>query len=289
MNRTNISVLLISLFFVGVYFGLRNIPAAKCEFLHYEVTKVTEDGIEMCADGPAGFLDLEVLGFPTQLAMAYDQQADIIEGSVQVLSPKGELILPHELAITHTERIHMMLIHESYQDYHHLHPTPLGPTGEWTFSFQPRLPGNYEIYVECVPIKTRSQAITTGALVAENVEKPEILQSTLPDSIDVVWNFDAETVRKKRWNDFSVQVVDKGGNAVNLEKVMDAYAHVVAFLPGRIGFAHIHPIEDEATLVDNTAQVDFTFFTNEPGTYKLWAQIMIDGQMHYIPRDVEVI
>jgi len=68
--RVPLQVGLLTAFFVGGYFAMRAIPASNCNFLHYEQTIVTADGLQFCGSGAAYFVDLEKLPFPVTVNLA---------------------------------------------------------------------------------------------------------------------------------------------------------------------------------------------------------------------------
>ena len=57
---------------------------------------------------------------------------------------------------------------------------------------------------------------------------------------------------------FKLKVRDTGGNQVDLETIMGAKAHMVAFDAEQRGFAHMHPIED--ILVEASETDDLSFY-----------------------------
>jgi len=55
------------------------------------------------------------------------------EVTLELLTSGGTPIAPHELAITHTKNMHVMVVDPSLQDYHHVHPQADGLNGQYTF------------------------------------------------------------------------------------------------------------------------------------------------------------
>jgi hypothetical protein len=290
MGKRAISVLAITIAFSGLYFGLRNLPDTQCAALHYEVSRVTDDGIEMCADGPATLIDLESTPFPGSLEWltpANATQNTSYHGQIALRGPLGDRLMPHELAITHTERVHLMLVHEDLSDYHHLHPVPSGASGLWDFSFTPLRSGQYRVYAECVPLRIRSQVILPGAIeVAEN-PKPRDPEVQAPDSeaqepITIHWDMPPGTLRARSWLHFELKVTRADGSTPSLERVMDAWAHVVAFREGTVGLAHLHPEVDDAD------SLQFRLWLPRAGNYRFWAQIQVNGRQVFQSYDLHV-
>ena len=161
-------ILLITVACIGLYVVLRSLPDSECGFLHYEISEVTSDGFEFCKGDSAVFLDLNKLKFPTTLELAPDEPLAVgkpTEVTARVLIGTKP-IRPHEIAITHTQKLHLLIIDPTLEDYHHLHPTPDGMTGDWRFTFTPNKPGPYTAFAELVPMRTKRHVIGKNTLDA---------------------------------------------------------------------------------------------------------------------------
>ena len=80
------------------------------------------------------------------------------------------------------------------------------------------------------------------------------------------------------------------GNPAKLEPVMGAFAHLVAFDESRTGFAHFHPLNQSNLSKDSSLSgLQFSFKLTDPGNYRLWAQVMLEGQERFVPFDLKVI
>jgi hypothetical protein len=293
-KQTRVQIALITLAFAGIFVGIRSMPNAQCAILHYEVTEETADGIEMCADGPAGMMDLNQVRFPGDF-IAYSPITAVAgepyQGEFAVAGPKGNELLPHEFAITHAEKLHLLVVDPTHSDFHHLHPTPIANTGRWEFSFTPRRSGSYDLYVEGVPLRTRKQLIVhTQLMVEPPVESMPTPSDAAPGvPLRLEWDFGDRPVRSGSWVDFSFTLKHPEGKPLALERFMDSYSHVVALREGTTGFAHMHPDSDASPADPTQASFDFTFFSGDKGRYRFWAQFQIDGQSIFIPHDVEVL
>ena len=290
MRKRFIATLGITVCFVGLYGLLRNLPSEQCSALHYQVTKETANGVEMCSTGPAGLVDLERVRFPGDLQLYSPSEGEAgkrYEGHMAISGPGGAALLPHEIAITHAAKIHMMIVHESLADYHHLHPQPLGSTGEWTFDFTPRLPGTYHMYAECVPLLTKKQLIVNNSLKIAGSPVIETNPSVQKD-LHILWDFKDATPEAGSRTDFMIGLENTKHTPIPLEEFMDAYSHVVAFRRNSVGYAHIHPLSTELPADASKPEFAFTFYTGEPGQYRLWAQFQIGGQSVFMPYDIDV-
>lgn len=293
-----IQILMITLIFGGVYFGLRQLPNAQCGFLHYEVTEVLADGTEVCAaTNHAKFIDLDELSYPVTLDLRPEgglEAGRSIDFQVSFLDSNGNKLLPHQLAVTHTERIHLMVVDVSLGDYHHIHPEPIGGSGNYQFSFTPSQGGSYRFFAEIVPVRTKRQVIASRRLTFEGVP-PEPYRETQPGpSLVNSWNGyqfeltpEKSRIRRSRDNAMNLRVTREDGSPVHLQEVMGAQAHLVAFDSGKSGFAHMHPASLEP-VGGLEPEIPFLFYSPKSGAHRVWAQVRLDDEDVFVPFDVEV-
>jgi hypothetical protein len=211
-------------------------------------------------------------------------------------------IAPHELAVTHTEKMHVMVIDPSLEDYHHVHPEAVGMDGQYFFDFTPALAGSYKVFTEIVPLRSRRQAIALSELeVPGRSGTPKFERSTV-SLIDGI-RFELLTVPKvlETGRDYRLQLgmTDPEGNAIDLETVMGAKGHMVAFDSVGMGFAHMHPVGSVAAVRTaglgggggfDSGEQDLAFMFNvpNPGWYRLFAQIQVKGKAVFGRFDLRV-
>lgn len=294
MNRsTLIQAGLISLGAIAVYVGLRSIPIVDCGFLHYEPVEVTADGIEICANESVPlFLDLERLQFPVEarvIPASPLQPGEPTDFTLMLMTERGRPILPHELIVTHTELMHVLIIDPSLDDYHHVHPTPLGASGEWQFTLTPAMAGNYTVIVETVLQRTRRQIIArTQFDVPGEAAAPHFVHTSGEASLD------GYTIRltperppaARAEARMSLVVTRDDGSPLRLEPIMGAYAHMVAFDEQGRGFAHLHPFFTGNETHPTEPRLSFAMNTRQAGHYRIWAQLKLEGQERLIPFDL---
>ena len=295
----------LSVVFVCAYFVLRALPDVECGLLHY-IEIVNADGeIELCATNHAGFLDLSRLDYPIEARLSSGNtiaQGESSRVRLDLKTSGGMSIAPHELAVTHTEKMHVMVIDPSLEDYHHVHPEAVGLDGQYFFDFTPALTGSYKVFTEIVPLRSRRQAIALSELeVPGQSGTPKFERSTV-SWIDGI-RFELLTVPKvlKTGRDYRLQLgmTDAEGNAINLETVMGAMGHMVAFDSVGMGFAHMHPVGSVASVRkagltggvrSDYGDPDLAFMFNvpNPGWYRLFAQIQVKGKAVFGRFDLRV-
>lgn len=289
LNKRSQSILIITGIFIILYFVMRFLPDSECGFLHYEEV-VNENGeVEFCATNSAGFIDLVQLDYPVELPMEWNPETN--EGSLSLKLDGGHFLLPHELAFTHTKRMHLLFIDESLEDYHHIHPQSDDMGQVYRFDFSPKNGGKYTAYAEVVPKRTRRQLIATNVL---KVEGPSKIQNFYRKTNDTQSMLDfqlievPENLKVNQDYRFTLKVRDTDGNKTSLETIMGAKAHMVAFDAERRGFVHMHPMEDVLNETKEDDDLSFLFNVPRKGWYRLFAQVQKNGESLYARFDLKV-
>jgi hypothetical protein len=299
--RSYLGVAVLSVLFVGVYFLLRSLPAAQCGFLHYEEVVNADGSVEFCATNHAGFLDLSRLKYPVEMKISTEDVTRIgqpVEVTLEIHTLKGGAILPHELAVTHTKKMHVMVVDPSLVDYHHVHPQSDGLNGRYTFEFTPKRAGPYRVLAEIVPQRTRSQIIASAEIAvpgeASEMSFARQTQSTV-DGVRFVLREVPAHLRTGVDYRFDLEVTAADGGEIALEDIMGAQGHMVAFDEAGKGFAHMHPVDSIVSAraglgSDRMAGqgLEFIFNVPNPGWYRVFAQVQVAGREVFGHFDLEV-
>src|SRR5690606_19427435 len=137
----------------------------NCTFLHASAPLRTEStgDPEFCAVDNNSFIDLSRTRFAVQSSIHPTTQAGVWQIQLQTLSRRP--ILWEEIAVTHTQKIHLLIIDDTLDIYHHVHPHPTDDAGIYQFSFTPVADRNYRLIAEFAPIRTQTQVVTESRLV----------------------------------------------------------------------------------------------------------------------------
>lgn len=300
-----ISIALLTLLFGGAYAGLRALPGAHSGFLNYEEVETAGGEREYCATNHATFLNLEKLNYPVRMRISGPDPlvpGETAKMEVTLLTPGGQPLPPHKLAVSHTERIHLMLVDPSLEDYHHVHPSPKngGGDGKYVFAFTPRRAGTYRVFADLVPLLTRRQAVAQSTVdVRGGAEEARFSRNVTARVEDLRFTLKGVPDRIKTGRDhrFELVVRDGDGDRVELEEIMGARGHLVAFDARKKGFAHMHP-EGNLAYVKNRAKgggerpanepLRFYFNVPDTGWYRVFAQVKIDGRELFPSFDLRV-
>ena len=294
MTRRN-QFILITLACVGVFVGLRSLPVEKCEFLHYGDYINAEGAIEGCGYEETEFFDMTAIRFPiiAGLSPLTELKAgELARFELTLFTTTGKPIIWEDVAISHTERIHAMVIDPSLQDYHHVHPQPAGPDGHYFLELTPERAGNYSVYLDFIPLLNSRRTLLRTEFTVEGEGGTPLPGEQLAFS-DETFSYTflpvSEDLVAGEELTFSLEVTSQDGGEVIFTPVMDSFAHVVAFDEAGKGFAHLHPINPFVEGQDPAdPDLEFTFLFDEPGFYRVWAQIVVNGQHTFVPFDLKV-
>lgn len=290
--RPWVQIGLLTACFAGGYYALRSIPATNCNFLHYEQTVVTADGLQFCGSGAAYFVDLGQLPFPVTLQLTPDKPpAQGVEShyTLKLVDSDGNAFRPSQLAVSQTKLLHLLLVDPDLEDYQHIHPVPDGDSGEWTFSFTPKGAGVYRAYAQFIPSLSMREMIGEAKLAVAGHDDPAVDRGLAPFKDDgYIYHLAAPAVRTGGDATLTLTVERADGGKVALQPIMGTLAHLVAFDPTRDGVAHLHPTltgqETNPTHPSLAFQINFT----QAGRYRIWGQVKINDRERYVPFDLEV-
>lgn len=291
--RMMLQVGVLTVLFAGAYVAMRKIPSSNCNFLHYEQTVVTADGMQYCGSGAAYFVDLQKLPFPVEVQLTADRApAPGVAANYTlklVTNDSPDPLRPSELAVTQTQKLHLLVVDASLEDYQHIHPVPDGDSGSWTFSFTPKRPGPYHVYAQFIPSLSLREMIGETQIAVAGQSAPAAPRG-LARFKEGAYVFNLNTTPLAAGTDatltFSVQRAD--GGPVQLQPVMGTLAHLVAFDPTRDGVAHLHPTLTGRETDPTHPELSFVINLAQPGRYRIWGQVKLEGVERYVPFDIEV-
>ncbi|MEC7802597.1 MAG: hypothetical protein VX467_05410 [Verrucomicrobiota bacterium] len=286
MSRFSKSLLLI-IPFVVLYFVARSLPVEPCDFLHEETYNL-EGELDYCGPGDSGFVDLTVRKWPLSISMRPLGEIKInkpCEFEINLKEFDGSPLAADEIALSHTEKIHLLAVDPSLDDYQHLHPVPDSLfDGIWRFTITPKKFGEYRVFLDLIPIRSPrrvllSETFTVGGGQAEVSSKQSSLSHQIGER-----SFTLDVQKNEISGDeyiLKLKARNSQGDPLTLKPVMGAHAHLVAFDWERKGFAHLHPLEAEGFIgpVTNsiTRDLEFSFNSSRIFSCRLWAQVLLEN------------
>lgn len=278
---------------VAVFVVLRLLPTGTdLSHMDFRVDPKSGQAIEFCDPANPQFIPVVAVKSPVTMTVTATPGAPAI---VRLQTASGKPLQPADLLVTHTERLHLLIIDPTLRDYQHVHPQPAEKPGEWRFDFAPRLTGTYRIFADFTPAAT-SRGLYASADVTVAGE-PVAVATTVspgPEAQRAGHHFaltsTPATPRAGQPVTLRFAITRVEGGAVALQPVMGALAHLVAFDQSRSGFAHLHPVEPTAGEKTDPAKpvLDFKLTIPRAGRYTIWAQVNLDGRETFVPFGIEV-
>jgi hypothetical protein len=247
-----------------------------------------------------GMSHAEAQASPVTLKASFASAETFAPGKAQTVTlmltdaKTGAPIGLNELEIAHTKKLHLLIIDESLTDYQHIHPVPGAKPGEWVFDFAPKFARTYRVWTD-TKRNGADQEYVFGDLPAGSQKAPApaakpIVLAEL-DGLKFSLSFDGP-VKAGEGVMGSVAVVDakSGKPFTQLQPIMGAFGHVVAFSRDWGSIEHVHPLGDEPTKdTDRSGPViGFHMEPQNAGVLKIFVQILGGGKETIVPFTVNV-
>jgi hypothetical protein len=168
--------------------------------------------------------------------------------------------------LVHGALLHTIIVRPDLTGFRHVHPD-IAADGRWKVTLDQ--PGPWHIVFESTP-----KGSASAVIVATDIEGPTVASAPLPLPNDVVVTHGLRIVRSELT--FSVTGSD-GSPALGLEPYLGQPAHLVALRSGDLAYVHLHPMMNMVGA--------FMFGTKlpQPGTYRLFLQFGLDGEVITVP------
>ena len=301
---------LITLGAATVFVGLRLLPTGtNLSHMDFRVDPRAGNAIEFCDPLNPQFIPVVAARSPVAMTARADEPPTAgrrVRATVTLRTASGKPVLPEDLLVTHTRRLHLLIIDPSLRDYQHVHPTPARTAGEWSFEFTPRAGGAYRVFSDFTPAATgRGLYASADLQVAEpdresggakHGGKGEVAVEASGrslaqrDGLSFALEARPRVPRPGQPIELQFTLTRADGGDVGLEPVMGAYAHLVAFDMARSGFAHLHPTEADLLKQPAPKQPTLNFKLTVPraGRYVIWSQLSVAGVETFVPFELKV-
>lgn len=265
---------IITLVAVVGFFGLRSLPDTQCTFLHADHQPVVVDGLEFCGlNEESNFYSPKALRFPVELKVTLDAAATA--GELRLLKDDGHPYYAHEVAVSHTQRVHLHLRQlGGGRAYAHVHPQPAAD-GSWRFELPAHLKGvPLRAYVDFTDVRTSRTMLAQADVLASAGASPQ----SVPPARNRIVELTASTTQTGASAMIRLQLAGPAGKTLRLKPIMGSLGHAVVFSVDRpeAGYAHMHPTIEGGEYADNPT-LAFRLRLPAPGTYDFWLNLN-DGQ-----------
>jgi hypothetical protein len=183
-----------------------------------------------------------------------------------------------------TKELHLYVVNDDLTVFRHLHPTR-ADDGTWSAPFDVPDAGGYRVVAEFV---ARDEGGNGDHVV---LGRPLALPPGDPgDTVagdDVVSVTVAQAPTTGPNGLLRLVVRDAEGDPVNLGTYLGAYGHVTGFHTETGAMVHLHPL-DAPDLTEDGSELTFHSDIAQPGDYRLFAQVRVDGFLHTVPVELTV-
>jgi hypothetical protein len=293
--RQRRSITLITAGALVLYVAVRLLPTGT-NLNHMDFRLTGKGAIEFCDPANPQFIPVVQVRSPVVLSLSSDHPPAVDQPANFTLTMRtasGKPIAPEDLLVANTRKLHLLVVDPTLSDYQHIHPEPGRHPGDWVFTLAPQRAGLYRVFADFTP------AATARGLYS-------VAEFTVPGTVPVVARTDnttyevgdlrfeltaAQSFRARQPIDLRFHVSRRGGGPVQLQPVMGAFAHLVAFDEARNGFAHLHPAQADLAQPLDPLRPELTFKVTipQPGRYVIWGQVRIQDQEIFTPFWVDVL
>ena len=214
---------------------------------------------------------------------------------LRLTGPNGKPVTLADLKEAHTEKLHLLIVDESLTDYHHEHPVPAEKPGEYRFEFKPKAGGTYHVWADLLPEATGKQEYSkTTVNVKGTAAKPQNTTNTTAELDGHRFDWTTEDNKPLQVGESAlvkVRVTGPDGQPFKqLEPVMGAYAHMVAFPTNLESVTHVHPTGPEPTTKTERGGPELSFHVvpERAGFQKFYLQTQIGGRDKFVAFGVDV-
>jgi hypothetical protein len=183
-----------------------------------------------------------------------------------------------------TKELHLYVVNDDLTVFRHLHPTRAND-GTWTAPFDVPDAGGYRVVTEFVALDDGGNGdhVVLGRPLALPPGDPGDLLAD--DHVVDVTVSQAPTTGPNGL--LRLVVRDAAGQPVELGTYLGSYSHVTGFHTGTGAMVHLHPL-DAPDVTEDGSELTFHADIAQPGDYRLFVQVRVDGFLHTVPVELTV-
>ena len=183
-----------------------------------------------------------------------------------------------------TKELHLYVVNDDLTVFRHLHPTR-DEDGSWTAPFDVPDAGGYRVVAEFIAVDEGGNGdhVVLGRPLALPPGDPG--DTAAEDRAVSVSVAEAPTTGPN--GELRLVVRDAAGRPVELGTYLGAYAHVTGFHRETGAMVHLHPL-GAPEVTQAGSELTFHAEIPDPGDYRLFAQVRVDGFLHTVPVELTV-
>ncbi len=195
----------------------------------------------------------------------------------------------------HEKPMHLLLISQDLEDFHHIHPDEL-TSRLYRVTHRFAHGGSYWLFVDHTP-PGGVQTIARFRIEVDGPAGHDLVAAPL--AVRAALEVDGP-LRTGRDIPLRFRLRDDAGNAVSdLQPYLGAWGHIMIVSRNGEEFIHAHPLEKDAGVLNpwehshaapgpSPSEIETTTGFRAPGMYKIWLQVQRDGQVLTFPFTVQV-
>lgn len=189
-----------------------------------------------------------------------------------------------DFLVEQTRQLHLYVVREDLTVFQHLHPT-MAADGTWSAPVSLPVPGRYRVVAEFV---ARDEGGNGDHLIlGQEVAVPGGPGGGPPPVDPVVEVTVSAAPTAGPDGRLGLRVRDALGRPVRLGTYLGAYGHVTGFHHRTGALVHLHP-QGAPEVTEAGSELAFHTEIEDPGDYRLFVQVRVDGYLHTVPVEVTV-
>lgn len=226
----------------------------------------------------------------TVLPNEYHAAGNSVPTEIRLTGPDGKPVTLDQLKVAHTEKIHLLIVDESLNDYQHAHPDAREEPGVYWFNFKPRFGGTYHVWADLVPAATGKQEYSKALIAVKGTpargdQTTDVTTATVKGYRFELTTENNEPLQAGKASLVKVKVKTADDRDFSgLEPLMGAFAHMVGFTANLDSVTHVHPMgkEPETEAERGGPELSFHVMPEKPGYLKLYLQTQIRGLNEFV-------
>lgn len=201
----------------------------------------------------------------------------------------GNPLGPDDLALAHTKKLHLLIVDASLTDYQHIHPVadPAKP-GRWHFDFTPLFGRTYKVWADVTLPDGRHEYVGNDLVAgAERAPAPSAATVATAERNGLRFRLSfTMPLKVGRAAQGRIVIDTKSGKPfAQLQPIMGAFGHIVAFAGNWDSIEHVHPlgVEPKSEGERGGPAINFHIQPEQAGVLKLFAQIRANGRETIVP------
>ncbi|MBI1215905.1 MAG: hypothetical protein GC185_08825 [Alphaproteobacteria bacterium] len=215
--------------------------------------------------------------------------------SLRLTDGDGDPVTLRKLDPVGDDKINLLVVDQSLQDFQHIFPRPDGMPGNYIFSFTPQQPHDYKVFVEIKPKGKPAQdipALLPGKEPCKSFCVNKIFAQRVKlegSSIYVIW--DGKTVKAGKDAIGKLYIDEKNSMPfAGLQPVMDGFAYIVGFYDDFSTVQHMYTVGFAPKSPDDRGftPVIFILHPKRAGFLKYFVQYRAGGKDILLPMGLTV-